>query len=78
MMISHAHEDVFSYLFVTEKWPWSEHYEVFGATRLGEGSVPVGARFRCLRPPGRVRKIERSSHRTGQKLRSERVRGIFQ
>jgi len=41
-------------LVVTEKWPWSEHYEVPGATRLADRSVPEGARSYCLRPLGRV------------------------
>jgi hypothetical protein len=62
----------------TEECPLSEHYEVSGGTRLGEGSVPEGARFRCLRPPGRVRKVERPSLRTGQKLSSESEGGILQ
>jgi hypothetical protein len=29
----------------------SEHYEIYGVTPLGEGSVPNGASFRCLIPP---------------------------
>ncbi len=72
------------YLVFNEKCPWSEHYGVFGATRLGEEpvlslpkeSVPEGARLRCLRPLGRVRKIERLSLRRGQKLCTE-GRGRF-
>ncbi len=46
----------FLHLVVTEKCPWSERYGVFGATRFGEGSVPEGAGFRCLRPLGRIDK----------------------
>jgi hypothetical protein len=70
----------------TEECPLSEHYEISGESRLGEGSVPVGARFRCLRPLGRVRdtkwcvsiQIEGPSLRTGQKLSSESEGGILQ
>ena len=43
-----------AYLVVTEKWPWSEHYEVTGVTRLADRSVPERASSYCLRPSGRV------------------------
>jgi hypothetical protein len=62
----------------TEECPLSEHHEISGDTRLGEGSVPEGARFHCLRPPGRVWKVEGPSLRTGQKWSSESEGGILQ
>jgi hypothetical protein len=48
------------------KMPWSEHYEIFGDTRLGtsrfrlsEGSVPNRDEFALFEADGRVCKFER-------------------
>jgi len=62
----------------TEEWPWSEHYEVSGVTRLADWSVPEGASSYCLRPLAEFRRSSAERLRTGQKLRSESGMGIFQ